>query len=299
MLLVPRQVDAYPTNFANWARECQWSLHFGWPVLPFGMPLFWLSDLHLDRATPLGAARFLVSIRGNGPHTAILTGDTSHATRLVPDLKRLAGELGGALHFVLGNHDHYGGSVGEIRDAVIAAGAATPSLVWLPPAGVVVLPDGRALVGVDGWADGRLGDPLTTPVVLNDDRLIAELAAQEDRRAKVMVRRTLADADATRLATLLRRAIEAGHRQIVVATHVPPFVECLPPGSRIARPDWYPLLLSAATGRVLRAVAIQHPAVRLDVLAGHSHRASDVMIMPNLRVRVAPARYGTPEAIAL
>lgn len=263
------------------------------------MAFLWLSDIHLDRATPLGEARFLKNIRKNGRNTAILTGDTSHAKRLVPDLERLAGELGGALHFVLGNHDHYGSSVGEVRDAVLAVGAATPSISWLPPAGVVVLPDGRALVGVDGWADGRLGDPLTTPIVLNDDRLIAELAAHEDRRAKVVVRRTLADADATRLATLLRRAIEAGHREIVVATHVPPFVECLPPGSRVADPDWYPLLISAATGRVLRVIAGRHPEVQLDVLAGHSHRASDVMILPNLRVRVAPARYGTPEAIVL
>ncbi|HET9066972.1 MAG TPA: metallophosphoesterase [Gemmatimonadales bacterium] len=261
------------------------------------MTLFWLSDIHLDRATPAGEARLLKTIRENGPNTAILTGDTSHAKRLVSDLERLAAELGGTLHFVLGNHDHYGSSVGEVRDAVIAASNGNDSLAWLPPAGVVVLPDGRALVGVDGWADGRLGDPLTTPITLNDDRLIAELAAQHDRRAKVVVRRTLADADATRLATLLRRAIDGGHRELVVATHIPPFVECLPPGSRIAHPDWYPLLVSAATGRVLRSTATRHPEVSLDVLAGHSHRASDVSILPNLRVRVAPARYGTPEAI--
>jgi len=263
------------------------------------MGLLWLSDLHLDRATPAGWARFLKTIRENGPNTAILTGDTSHAKRLVADLERLSGELGGALHFVLGNHDHYGGSVGEVRDAVIALGRREPRLAWLPPAGVVELSDGRALVGVDGWADGRLGDPLTTPIVLNDDRLIAELAGHDDRRARIVVRRTLADADANRLATLLRRAIEAGHREIVVATHVPPFVESLPAGSRIADPAWYPLLVSAATGQVLQTFAERHPEVRLDVLAGHSHRASDVLIQPNLRVRVAPARYGAPDAIAL
>lgn len=263
------------------------------------MALFWLSDIHLDRATPSGEASFLNRIRKSGPNTAILTGDTSHAKRLVADLERLAGELGGALHFVLGNHDHYGSSVGAVRDAVIATTSGAGSPVWLPPAGVVVLSDGRALVGVDGWADARLGNPLTTPVVLNDDRLIAELSAQQDRRAKVVVRRTLADADAARLATLVGRAIEAGHREIVVATHIPPFVECLPPESRIAHPDWYPLLVSAATGRVLRAAAGRHPEVDFDVLAGHSHRASDVRILANLRVRVASARYGTPEAIEL
>lgn len=264
------------------------------------MALLWLTDLHLDRTTPAGESAFLATLRSGGPHTGILTGDTSHAKRLVPDLKRLTAALGGKLHFVLGNHDHYGGGVGEVRDAVIEVSQEAESrLAWLPPAGVVELPDGRALVGVDGWADGRAGQPMTTPVVLNDDRLIAELAAQADRRSKLVVRRTLADADASRLLTLLRRAIASGHREIVVATHVPPFVSSLPGGSRISHPDWYPVLVCVATGKVLETVARRHPDVSLDVLAGHSHRGSDRLILPNLRVRVADARYGSPKAIPL
>jgi predicted phosphohydrolase len=261
------------------------------------MTLVWLSDIHLDRATPDREEWFLDQLRKRRADTAILTGDTSHAPRLVADLQRIAEALSGPLWFVLGNHDHYGSGVGAVRDTVIALGETTAAARWLPPAGVVTLPDGRALVGVDGWADGRHGSPLTTPVVLNDDHLIAELAAQDSRRAKLVVRRTLADADAARLATLLDRAAVAGHRSILVATHVPPFVEALPPDSRIAHPDWYPVLVSGATGRVLRRFAADHPTIELEVLAGHSHRHHDTRLAPNLRVRVAEARYGDPRVL--
>jgi predicted phosphohydrolase len=261
------------------------------------MTLVWLSDIHLDRATPDRIERFIDQLRKTRADAAILTGDTAHAVRLVTDLQRVAEALDGPLWFVLGNHDHYGSSVGAVRDAVLALGQTTPNAGWLPPAGVVTLPDKRALVGVDGWADGRHGSPLTTPVLLNDDHLIAELARQDSRRARLVVRRTLADADAVRLATLLDRAASAGHRSILVATHVPPFVEALPPGSRVAHPDWYPVLVSGATGRVLKQFAARHPTIDIEVLAGHSHRHSDTRLAPNLRVRVAEARYGDPRVL--
>jgi len=259
------------------------------------MPIAWLSDLHLDRASPAAVARLHQTVRRTDADSAICTGDTSHAKRLVDDLSRLADTVAGPLYVVLGNHDHYGDSVGAVRDALLALGARRPEIRWLPPAGVVALPDGRHLVGVDGWADGRHGDPIGTPVTLNDDRLIAELAAEPTRVGKLAVRKVLADADAARLDTLLGRAIDDGATELLVATHVPPFVECLPAGSRIAHPHWHPLLICGATGDVLRRRAARHPGVSFEVLAGHSHARHEAQISPNLRVRIAGARYGEPE----
>src|SRR5690606_18163523 len=134
----------------------------------------------------------------------------SNATRFVADLTALAAAHDRPTYFVLGNHDHYGSSVGQVRDAAGALAVAT----WIPPAGVINLGEGVALVGVDGWADGRFGAPLTTPLTLNDDRLIAELAGQEGRADKLAVKRFLADADASRLDTLLNRAVEGSPRQV-------------------------------------------------------------------------------------
>jgi predicted phosphohydrolase len=254
----------------------------------------WLTDLHLDHAPPEAIQRLWTALRETPPLPIILTGDLSTATRLGDDLERLADAAEAPVYFVLGNHDHYGASVGAVRDRVLALAARRPEIAWLPPAGVVTLGPGIALVGVDGWADGRAGDPMTTPLVLNDDKLIRELAEQSSRAGRLAVRRTLADADAARLDTLLQRARDGGAQRIIVATHVPPFAAALAPGSRIAHPHWHPLLISGATGAVLDTFAHAHPTIHLDVRAGHSHAAAATTIRPNLTVRVGGARYGKP-----
>lgn len=263
------------------------------------MTIAWISDCHLDRAAPDAVESFLDTLRSFAPESVILTGDVSNASRLVADLERIADAARAPLHFVLGNHDYYGSSIGAVRDAVLALAERRTDIRWLPPAGPQRLNPETLLVGVDGWADGRHGDPLRTPLILNDDRLIAEVAAQRGRTAKLVVKRILADADASRLATLLGRASDAAARRIVVATHVPPFVEALAPGSRESHPDWHPLLVSGATGTVLRAFANAHPTIELEVLAGHAHRACQVSILANLKVRVAGARYGAPRFATL
>jgi Icc protein len=263
------------------------------------VPLLWITDPHLDRAGPAATARFLEAVRRSDGEPIVLTGDISNASRCVADLERIADATGGPIYHVLGNHDHYGASVGTVRDAVVALAERRPEIRWLPPAGLIQLPDGRVLLGVDGWADGRHGDPRGTPLILNDDRLIEEIAAEESRAGKLAVKRVLADADARRLATLLLRATEAGADRIVVATHVPPFIEALAPGSREAHPHWYPLLVCGATGSVLRRVATRYPRITITVVAGHSHRACQAQLLPNLRVEVGEARYGTPGVMPL
>lgn len=258
------------------------------------MSIVWVSDPHLDRASPAAVDAFLATLRERGPNAVILTGDLSNSGRLIADLESLADAAAVPLYFVLGNHDHYGASVGRVRDNVLALTDDAQPLRWLPPAGVISLDTHTALVGVDGWADGRHGDPLTTPLVLNDDRLIAEVAAQPTRVARLAVKRALADADAARLQVLLERAVSTGATRVLVATHVPPFVAALQPGSREAHPHWYPLLVCGATGEILDRFATLHPAVRFDVLAGHSHRECFAQIAANLAVTVGEARYGRP-----
>ncbi|MES2125558.1 MAG: metallophosphoesterase [Gemmatimonadota bacterium] len=259
------------------------------------MSRYWATDIHLDHARDPARARFLEQLHRDAPESLLITGDISVAGQFARDLIEVADAARCPVWYVLGNHDHYGAGVGEVRDRATALADARPDIRWLPPAGVVTLADGTVLVGVDGWADGRFGDPLTTPLVLNDDRRISELAAQESRLAKLTVKRALADADAARLATLLGRAAEIGSR-LLVATHVPPFREALPPRGRLAHPAWWPILLCQATGRVLQRFAADHPGHDVTVLAGHTHVECQATLAPNLRVHVGAARYGAPEA---
>ena len=257
------------------------------------MPPLWATDLHLDHAGTPARDALLEALHRSRAQAVIVTGDISLAGRFAADLIDIADAAGCPVWYVLGNHDHYGGSVGTVRDRATVLAEGRPDIRWLPPAGVVTLGDGTLLVGVDGWADGRVGDALTTPLVLNDDRRIAELAEQGSRLTKLAVKRALADADAGRLAALLERAASAG-RRVLVATHVPPFREALPTRGRLANPAWQPLLICGATGEVLRRFAAAHADHDVTVLAGHTHVEWRADIRPNLRVHVGGARYGTP-----
>ncbi len=260
-------------------------------AVPFLVPeTLWTSDCHLDHTSAHIRAAFGDRIAQRPGTPILVTGDISVASRVVTDLEFLADSGQRQLYFVLGNHDHYGSSVAAVRDAVLNLGVRRPEIQWLPPAGVVSLDETTALVGVDGWADGRCGDPLTTPLRLNDDRLIAEIAAQSTRPRKLAVKQALADADAARLEVLLERAVATSARKILVATHVPPFLEALPRAGRLAHRDWRPLLVCAATGTVISQFAATHPGPEFLVLGGHTHAATDVTIAANARCRVLGAR---------
>lgn len=254
-----------------------------------GMWLNWITDCHLDRAAIAGRRWSLDSLQGvTAP--LLSTGDLSNGKRLVADLQILADRVGGPLYYVLGNHDHYGSSIAAVRDAVIALAEHRPEIQWLPPHGVVRLDSETLLVGVDGWSDGRAGNPLVSRLRLNDDRLIAELSERSSALERLMVRRLLADADAKRLKVLLTRAAEQEPQRIIVATHIPPLVEAINPRSRAARPEWYPLLICVAVGRVLQRFASEHPEISLLVLSGHVHAPYEVQAAPNLLIRVGAPR---------
>lgn len=258
------------------------------------MPILWATDIHLDHADAAAREAFLDTLRRMPGEAVILTGDVAIAGTLVAELEAIADAAGRPVYHVLGNHDHYGSGVGAVRDAVTALAERRPEIAWLPPAGVVTLADGTALVGVDGWADGRFGEPLATPLAMNDDRRIAEIAALDSRAGKLAVKRALAEADARRLLVLLERAAAVSDR-ILVATHVPPFAEALPPTGRLANRDWLPILLCGATGYVLRRFAAAHANHRFVVLCGHTHVEWRGAIGRNLVVNVGGARYGEPK----
>ena len=81
------------------------------------------------------------------------------------------------IYFVLGNHDFYWGGIARFRAGVTAQFARSPRLTYLTQAGVVALTKETGMVGQDGWSNGRLGDYARSGVLLNDYRLIEELAA--------------------------------------------------------------------------------------------------------------------------
>jgi predicted phosphohydrolase len=254
--------------------------------------LAWATDVHLNFLSSAGMDAFCAALAGEEPDAILITGDIAEGPTVEPLLSLVAAELKTPIYFVLGNHDYYRSSIPRVRALVTELSQRSPWLSWLPAAGVVPLGPDVALVGVDGWADGRFGDYPRSPVQLNDYLLIAELAGLT-KAARLAELNRLGDAEAARLAELLHEALRK-HRRVIVATHVPPFKEACWHEGRISSDDWLPHFSCRATGEVLRRAALAHPDRKIRVLCGHTHGAGTAEILPNLKVVTGGAEYGEP-----
>jgi predicted phosphohydrolase len=248
--------------------------------------------VHLNFLSARGLEHFCEGLARQEADAVVITGDIAEAPTVEPLLSIVAAELKTPIYFVLGNHDYYRGSVTRVRDTVGALVKRSRWLTYLPDAGVVELSREAALVGVDGWADGRLGDYVRSPVMLNDYLLIAELAglSKEGRLDRL---HRLGDAEAERLRGPLAEAL-GRYPRVLVATHVPPFREACWHEGRISNDDWLPHFTCRAVGEALRAAALAHPDRKIRVLCGHTHGQGQAEILPNLKVMTGGAEYGEP-----
>lgn len=272
------------------------------------MRVAWATDIHLDFLDDAQVRAFAGTLASAQPEAVVLSGDLSHAELLEHHLRLLLGVLQCPVYFVLGNHDYYGSSIVDVRTAIATLCARRSRLRWLPACGVVALSQHTAMIGVDGWADARLGDLAGTNVVLNDFFHIAELSATLEprvRAAPALLRgsdrgplhaalQALGAAEAARCDELLTAAL-ASHAQVLVVTHVPPFAEACWHEGKLSDANWLPYFTCAALGEVLRAQARRHPERTLTVLCGHTHGAGEAWIEPNLRVLTGAAVYRRPQ----
>jgi predicted phosphohydrolase len=252
----------------------------------------WATDVHLNFLGAKGIEEFGEALLRGEPDAILITGDIAEAPTVEPLLSLLAAEVKTPIYFVLGNHDFYRSSIPRVRDVVTDLSRRSPYLAYLPAAGVVSLGHGTALVGVDGWSDGRLGDFVRSPVMLNDYILIAELCGMT-RAARLSRLNELGDAEADKLAGLLGEAL-AKHHRVIVGTHVPPFRDACWHRGKISNDDWLPHFSCRATGEVLKKAAEAHPDKTIRVLCGHTHGAGKAEILPNLEVYTGGAEYGEP-----
>lgn len=256
------------------------------------MRLAWLTDIHLNFLSLEQMEAFCAELRDSEADAFLITGDISEAPTLELHLTRLADSVQRPVYFVLGNHDFYRGSIPEVRSTIAARCARSQWLRYLPEAGVLRLSETWALVGHDGWADGRFGNYRDSPVMLNDYVLIRELAwlSQEDRLSRIQA---LAEEAASHLGRTLSDALER-HARVLVATHVPPFREACWYRDAICDDDYLPHFSSKASGDALRKALEGRPDKQALVLCGHSHGAGRTQPLPNLEVRTGGAEYGRP-----
>lgn len=261
------------------------------------MKLLWLTDIHLNFLDETQRLFFYQEIRKTKNDGLIISGDIAEASSIGMILQEISMQINNPIYFVLGNHDYYGGNVNQVRQQMRKLMQAKPLLHWLPGCGVTYLEKDIALLGQDGWADGRLGDYHNSLVALNDSRMITDLF-----QCKILGKynllekmQQLADEDANQLKNDLEDAIRQHPKKIVVVTHVPPFKEaCLYEG-KVSGDDYLPFFSSKATGDVVMHMARASPTIEFLVLCGHTHHECFYQPLDNLIIRVGGVDYFRPK----
>jgi len=252
----------------------------------------WLTDIHLNFVTPDEVDAFLASVAAQGPDIVMLGGDVSESPDLIRLLTLLDERLDCPIHFVLGNHDYYFSSIAKIRAEVSALCRERAALHWLTEGGVVPLGSSVGLVGHDGWADARLGDYERSMVMMNDYRLIEELA-RYDKRHRWPVLKALGREAADHVRRVLPQAI-AEFDEVIFLTHVPPLPEACWHEGRISNAEWMPHFTCLAVGEALLEIMSAHPEKRLTVLCGHTHGRGEAHPLANVTIYTGGAEYGHP-----
>lgn len=260
------------------------------------MKLIWANDLHFNMATEEAFLAWCQSVNKSGADALVICGDIETGTTVVARLKRMALIIELPIYFVLGNHDFYDSSIGEVRFAVQGLAISLPNLTYLTRSGVISLTHTVALVGHDGWADARSGNWHQSSVTLNDDRMIGDFA----KNSKLLIpglRAKLADESAEHLVEMVRKALST-HEEVIVATHVPPSANTAFHEGKRSETDWLPHMVNTVLGEKLTQVFFEFldkgEAKRLTLLCGHTHGVCDVELTPGFRVLGGAATYEHP-----
>lgn len=256
------------------------------------MKLVWITDPHLDFVGELGLLALAKDIRAHRPSALLVTGDLSTANLLPKHLAWLRAAVTCPVYLVLGNHDFYGGTFEGVDGLVDEFCAQHPRIHHLGKGEVLRLAKDTALVGERGWADGRAGSGIKSPVVLNDFVLIGNLRGltQAELFAELAAR---GDASAAYFRRVLPEAM-AKFKHLFVLTHVPPFPQAAWQEGRLSEPDFLPHFCNRAAGEAIAEVAQRHPRCRVTVLCGHTHSEGTARMARNLVVHTGGTEYGHP-----
>ncbi len=258
------------------------------------LKICWISDTHLDVPSELARKTFYEKIYQSQADAIFLTGDIADGLTLTHRLKELLSYCNKNIYFVLGNHDYFHREVNSVCEEVRALCQQHIKLVWMNEVDHVLLDDNVALLGVDGWADGRYGDYENSFLSLLDSRYIADyvVALQQGRDSLLKKMQWYADQDGKLLENKLNSVTDC--EKIIVLTHVPPFPQSSWHHNQPSDDNALPYFASKATGDVLRNFALQHPNIQLQVYCGHSHCYQRYQATQNLIVETADAKTGEP-----
>jgi len=259
--------------------------------------LVWTTDCHLNFISEIQIKQFCNKIAQKNPDAVVITGDISEATTLEIHMRMMEMYLGPTIpiYFVCGNHDYYHGSITDIRNMLKLKFNQNSATKWLANFDFISLTDKVALVGHDGWYDGRYADYFQSSLDMPDYYLIHELKGgiyyKQQRFDRIG---QLAIEGALHVQEGIKKAFET-HDQVFVATHVAPFKEnSRAPDGKMSDRHWMPHFSSKIMGDMLLNVAKEYPLKQLVVLCGHNHTFWRQNYAPNLVCITGGAEYNKP-----
>ncbi len=253
----------------------------------------WLTDLHLNFVDTERIVALVEEVHACQADVVLVGGDIAEAHDLPSYLGALDDQLQLPLHFVLGNHDFYRGSIHAVRKSVTDLSDRSSTLNYLSQSsGPIEITPRVGLVGHDGWADGRVGDYDRSTVMLNDYMLIDELAGVSPAERRPLLE-SLGDQAADHIRDVLPRALER-FEKVVLLTHVPPLREACWHEGHISDDEWSPHFTCLAMGQAILDVMREWPDRQLTVLCGHTHGSGETRPLKNVLILTGGAEYGDP-----
>ncbi len=258
----------------------------------------------------------------------VLTGDISVSQFLPGHLEFLQKGIKCPIYFILGNHDFYndtkifGGNSMKTAE-YYSENSVVMYLTQKPYLEKDYVTDKKVgFVGVDGWYDGKYSDFYKSDLYMTDFSCIGEIHDANMRfihekwmagHFQPMFAGNLAmsyhmehglssvlkqkfQETAEQYAVLLRKHFDTILKEepetIVVATHVPPFIENSINKGKVSDDQWLPFFSSKSIGDVLLKYAEKNPGIQFLVLCGHSHGDGEYKPLDNLICLTTDAEYG-------
>lgn len=256
------------------------------------MKILWLTDIHLDFLTSKEFETFINSLVQEEADSIFISGDIANANSIEFVLKTMAVRIQIPIYFVLGNHDFYHSSISKVREKIKLLCDSISNLHYLTFNSIVKLNSKTALIGHDGWGDGRLGDYNNSQVLLNDFNYIEELKSLKKSSALGILNK-LGNQSAIHFESYLPKALNQ-FNHVIVLTHVPPFKEAAWHEGEFCDDNWLPFFSNKSLGDVLYKNMLNHPDRKMTILCGHTHSSGKSKILNNLFTITGEAKYFNP-----
>lgn len=251
-----------------------------------------LSDLHLNKTSPTSKAKFFEFLGKSNSDAVLITGDISIASMLSNHLAEIAKASDRPVIISTGNHDYFGSSFREVDEVVKDVCAKHSNLIALGNGEIIEFSRSTALVGHRGWFDGRAGSGVRTRVE-SPDRYMIEDFHKLGRKAFFEKLNNLGQESAIYFRRVLPLAL-SHYRQVLVATHVPPFTQGLLYDGKGCVWNRQPFFTNQVLGKLIWKISERFPNKHIQVHAGHTHSAAKVKLRSNLSMWVAASRPGYP-----